>query len=284
MRRLRVDWKITRGNWAAARAALAEFDAMNPTEATEVEWREIAAPLLAADASSDDGAQRALIELMRARRLALGGRMLIIETLQRAERWATAQEVIGLAQREHPDHPGLKEARAAVEGQLASRAAGQAEQSAALAATMTQTRVEVGEAAAVAALAASATPTRETEFFGAVEAYLKEGRLDEALAAVRDVRRLRPAWLNARQVDVLRVELEVQERRRDPLALQSIVRQLLDGSNARGLEVMKLVERLDADGRRADARQIVAEVLRRQPGFPPAVRQLAAWDEGEAKE
>lgn len=282
VRRMRVDWEIAQGNWGAAQAALAEFDVLKPTKVELGEWREVAAPLLAAAVLPGEGAQRALIELLRSRRMTLVGRMLVIETLQRAERWATAQEVIGLAQREHPDHPGLKEARTAVEVQLALRAAGQAEQSAALAATMTQARVEVGEAAA--AVAASATPLREEEFFTLVEGHLREGELAETLAAVRDVRRLRPAWLNARQVDVLRVELEVQERRRDLVALQSIVRQLLDGSNARGLEVMKLVERLDADGRRGDARQIVTEVLRRQPGFPPAVRQLAAWDKRPATE
>jgi hypothetical protein len=116
-----------------------------------------------------------------------------------------------------------------------------------------------------------------TTVFATIDTALAERRWADVLATLAAVRSARPAWQATRSTDLLRREIAARRGLGETLEMLAAVRSLLDGSNPRGLEMMTLVRELDEAGDRATARQVLDEVLRRNPAFPPALRQLKAW-------
>ena len=86
----------------------------------------------------------------------------------------------------------------------------------------------------------------------------------------------------SRRDDTLRRELQAQFDLRETVAFLSAARLMLNGTNARGLELMPWVDRWDAIERRDVATALIAEILRDRPKFPPAERKLASWAASQA--
>ncbi len=135
----------------------------------------------------------------------------------------------------------------------------------------------------------TAVSTDHTRLLGSARLFLQ--RCDELIEAqswgeleglLRDLRQQRPPWMNANTAELLVREIELNLGQRDWPALLTNVRFRLDGSLNRALEIMNVVRRLDAEGERAAAQRVLAEVERRYESFAPARRLREDWATADA--
>lgn len=248
-------------------------------------WREGTGLVLAVATHQGEAPAQAMAEFIRRNRLGLGTYEDLLDILEAAERWAVAADVLAMAERDFGPHVGrLRSARESIEAGRARLAAAErlaaeareAERTAAAAATATAS-ASVANAREAVTSSLLAGVGDEREFFARVDGLLTEGDAAGAWQVIKATRQMRPAWLGARRSEVLQRELQVHFDREDNVAFSAAARQLLDGTNARGLELMRWVERFEAAGRLDAANLLVKEVTRDLPGFPPAERKLAQW-------
>lgn len=114
-------------------------------------------------------------------------------------------------------------------------------------------------------------------FESLAETLVEEKRWSELDQLLRELRRARPDWLVAAAETIYEAEIELNFGDENWSALITNVRMRVDGSLDRALEVMKLARRLDGLGERGLAEQVLREIERRRPDFPPARRLREDW-------
>ncbi|MCF3649431.1 hypothetical protein [Synoicihabitans lomoniglobus] len=121
-------------------------------------------------------------------------------------------------------------------------------------------------------------------FFERCDQLIAESNWGVLSTLISDLRRARPVWYASRQNDLLVREIALNTGEKNWPALISNIRFRLDGSLERGLEVMNVVRKLDREGERTVAEQVLREVERRHQNFPPARRQREDWEAAAERE
>lgn len=269
---------IDAADWGRAREALTQFEAMIPSESGG--WSEIMDRLLVVMQDSGDGARIALIETFSERPQVLALYVRVLDWLRAAGRWAAISDILVLARRDFGDQPRWDELEVISRAGMAAEAAQAAQvQSATMVVPPTGVdgSVVAPEHAERRADETDHAVAGEAAFFRRVEDQVAAGDGPGALRTIIATRNERPGWLGGRTRDLERIELEARFLADDVVGFLAVTRFVLDGSNARGLEMMAWVSRFDAAGRRYEAEQLVTEILRDLPNFPPAKRQQARW-------
>lgn len=110
----------------------------------------------------------------------------------------------------------------------------------------------------------------ETAFFKAVDAQLKAGHDDEVLSDLGLARRRAPDWLPARQTEVTQLEITLNARHGDLLALRSAASAYLNGTTERAEVMTASAQRLLDEKANDAARALVEEIRRKNPDHVPA--------------
>ncbi|HEY0945476.1 MAG TPA: hypothetical protein VGD81_09410 [Opitutaceae bacterium] len=277
---LLVQGFLVRGDWPRASATLEAILAEHTASLAPLDefWNELMRRLVPATTSAADGTQRALIEFCRDRPLPLRLTKLIYDVLTRAGRYATARDIAGFAQRLYPGSKSLADAREAADERERAIQTDVAKAREAKLAEVAAPVVPLAEEPRVdAPRAGSVWVDNEAGFFAALERMAADARWSEIVDEARAVRRAQPGWLMKRDADVMRFEMKALAGLDRPLELIVALRLFLDGSNARNLDAMAVVRMLDEASRRETARLALAEILKKSPQFPPALRQQRAW-------
>jgi len=255
-----VQAQVKAGDWAAASATLVRLKPEPKTPAVDVFVYTLLQRLIAAASTPDDGAQATLVAFIQERPLPMKIYRQTTETLLQAGRYATAQGVLAAASVPYPTSRTLARLRERADREV------QAQQAAAAA------------AATVAAKArASAAAPLEKAFFERIATLARDEKWDEAAQAVREIRVTKPDWLARRDADVLEWQMQIAGHAGDTPELLSATKLFLDASRERLERVLQLARDLRAAGSADDADRLVNEVLRKQPGYPPALRLQREW-------
>lgn len=281
-----VQLALKEGDWARARAALSaiQADVRGEPPPEQAAWLALTQRAVAAAESPLAGLQIDLIGYANRLNLSLEVLVHLVDLLERAGRDATALQLAQVGLRRYPSSRYLEARRAALADRVTEQLPLVAlEEPVATGEPTASVTIPGGDAGAEESLAepdpvltpaARISPAGFTATWNRLQA---EGRLTDLRRLVHEIRRDRPDWLAGYEDTLHEREVELLLQLHDLPALVAAVRLRLDGSTPRGLEAMRLVTRLDASGRRDVAELILAEVLQRQPEFPPAVRQRRAW-------
>lgn len=126
-------------------------------------------------------------------------------------------------------------------------------------------------------VAATAAAPGEKIFFKEIDSLAHEEKWGQAAEAIRKIRVARPRWLERREADVLEWDMRVALQADDLPELLGAARLFLNGTYDRSNRVLVLAETAHRAGAKEKAGLLLSEVLRRSPGYPPAVRLQSAW-------
>ncbi len=216
--------------------------------------------LIAAAADPAEGAQTSLISFVRERQLTMAAYRQCVEILRSSGRVDTARQIVTFAQGSYPKNQYLVDAVAALDKELADRRA--AEEAA--------RPVSAPVAAFASAKAFLAEVDRVAGQQGAPGA-------QAALALFAEMRKVRPEWLALNSEAIELSELGLRARVDDIAGLQSATRSYITAERARIQAVLSIATRLHEEKRDAEARMLLAEVLRKAPGDPAATVLMARW-------
>ncbi len=245
------------GHWSDASALLTEMKPrLPPNDPTGLLWLNLMSRTVTAALDPSEGAQAGLVDFLSPRHLPIRLYRDAVEGLRQAGRLMTARQILTLALGVYPDNAPLRESAAELDRTIA-----QLPKPAAPAPSAAVTLTEAGEA----------------PFFAALNAAMQAGEAAGALDRIRTARTAPPPWLAAREDELRRDEILLTARLHDTTALATAASVFLDGSDTRSLATVTLAQQLHAGDTRPESLQLLQLVLRKTPGFPPALRQLAAW-------
>lgn len=248
---------ITEKRWGEATRQIDDIRSSLPAGSERASLLDYYQYLVAAASDPADGAQSSLTDYVRLRQLPMAIYRQCIEVLRRAGRIETARQIVTFADGVFPSNAFLAEARASLEQEIAARAA------AALA--------ERPVTAPVASL------TSASRFKAELERVVAEKGPAAGQILLRELRQARPAWMAEQDEFLSLKELEFDAAGDDIAALQGSVRRYLTADRARIQQVIVVATRLHENGRKDEARLLLAEILRRTPGQPRATELLAKW-------
>lgn len=247
--------QVIAGDWAGAgqtvdrvRSSLTDAP---PEEAFAARWLE---RLLQSAAEVDEGAQARLVELLEQRPLPMRVFRQTAEVLIKAGRFAGAVAVVEIAGRAYPNSPSL--------AALRERA---------------DTGLKAADATPPTTSPADSVAAGEKEFFGRLDQLAAANQWSEAAQAIRTIRVAKPVWLEAREPEVLDWQMRVAIRTEDTLELLGAATLFLDGRREAAQRVVTLARELAENGNRETAALLLNEVLRKNDGFPPALRLRKEW-------
>ncbi len=250
-----VQAQTSAGDWAGATRTLAELKKLpgqpEPTERLFTDWM---TRLLAVALRPDEAPQAGLLEMFQERPISMRVYRETCEVLIQARRFAVASEVLKFAERTFPESRTVARLREQVDEAL-----------------------KPAVVATVPVAAPAVVAKSEKEFFKETEKALQEQRWSDAARSIREVRLAKPRWLETREPDVLEMEIRAAAKLGDALELLGAARLLLDGSTPRASRLVTLARELAAAGDQAMGERLIQEVLRRNQGFPPALRLKAEW-------
>ena len=110
----------------------------------------------------------------------------------------------------------------------------------------------------------------ETAFFKAIDAQLKDGHDTEVLSDLSLARRRAPAWFPARQTELAQLEITLNARQGDLLALRSAASSYLNGTPERAEIMTASAQRLLDEKSPDAARALAEEILRKNADHVPA--------------
>lgn len=251
--------QLATGDWTGASRTLARVQPLvnqkDPMERFVAEWL---TNLVGVVSHTDQAPEEALLGFLRDHRISMRIYRQTCEPLVLARKFAVAQQVLELAERAYPASKSLGALRRQVTEGL-----------------------KPPPTAVVAAPVA--TVVREKAFFESLERAQQEKRWAEAAQAIRELRVQRPAWLKAREPDLLEWQMRIAVQTGDLPELLGAATFYLDGSTARAVKTFEMAQELDAKARREDARRLIREIFKKNAEFPAATRLLKQWDEQEVK-
>ncbi|MBC7368771.1 MAG: tetratricopeptide repeat protein [Undibacterium sp.] len=218
------------------------------------DWLQLVADALLAPTPA---AQTALVDGLRNRPMTMATLRTLVTMLRAGDRAETALAVLRVSEGPYPGNPWAQ-AQMAELTENARRAA------------MVKDDV---------AVKASETTLGQKPFFAQLDESM---RAKDWAAAQQQVRELRnrqpaPAWLAARDAELLLVQMRYERGAGERLAMLIAAKLYLDGDGRRSQAALALAQEFYADGAKEEALLLVKEILRKAPNFPPAERQLAAW-------
>jgi len=278
LRRLRFEAAVARKDYAAAQSEVSA-SLMGQTEDLadrEAAWWEVAAARLNHLATGEEASGRELILAIEQAPFRLGFAKKLAVELEEANRRETALRVWELTAWRYPASADAQEAIIRLRQEMSGREI----------AETPLPEIEDGVALNIEAvlpqsdelpdeLAAAVQSARR--FTAAVENLIEAQNWGELDRLLREVRRVRPNWLSAVSESLYHAEIELSIGDENWPALITNVRMRNDGSLDRALDTMKIARRLDDLGQRGLAEQVLQEIERRQPNFPPARRLREDW-------
>ena len=256
-----VQTEIQRGDWAAARRALAAMASpAGPEAAAGKAWRDWMQRLLDAAAGSGDTAPVELLEFLRGRSWTMIIFRRSIAALRLAGREETARDVVSLAERQFPASEWLQ---------------AQAEE---------VTRAWAARDTTVAPVPGRLPPERI--FFQQLEAAVREGNWAKVEPMLREARAAQPApaWIATRDADLRFAQLELAQARGATPEMLSNARLYLNGAPERAKKVLDVARASYTAGDRTGAMALVREVLRSTAHATEAQRLLIEWQQTPASE
>lgn len=248
--------QIAAADWSGATRTLDEIKptlaGATPVEAFAARWLE---QLLAVAARPDEAPAVALLELLRQRPLSMRIFRQTCEALVAAGRFPTAHAVLEIAARSYPSSRTLAGLRMQVDEALARAAIP-------VAPVLPQPAVPVPS---------------EREFFASLARDAEAAQWNGAAQSIRQARIAKPEWLGRREAEVLDWQMRVAVQTGDTLELLGAAKLYLDGSRARALRVVALAREIGDTGREEIGGLLLNEVLRKNAGFPPALRLQKEW-------
>lgn len=272
-RRFQVQVLIARGEWRAAGAMLAQVGESKRDE-TAV-WHAIMNAQIQAALDPADGAQSNLVSLVRGRQFALGFYKELIANMRSAGRAATARELITFAQGVYPQNTEIDGWRKELDAELAT-AARLAEP------VVAPSRPATAVAETPAPPATVRAELSEADFTSRLGELTKAGDYAGALRHIREARLAKPAWLGARDAELLRDELRFNGRVGDLLSLRAAARLFINGDRPRSVQAVEIARELHTAGHKDEAVLLLKELLVKSPDFPVASRLLAEWSPAPA--
>lgn len=250
--------QLEAGDWAGAVATLGQVkpqvEASNLAEQFSFEWM---TRLAAVATQSDAAPESALLTSLQQRTLPLRVYRQTAEVLLRAGRPAAAKNVVEIGARPYPVSRTLARLRAEAEA--------------------AQVAVSVPAAPAESTPATVAVAT-ESEFFADLARWEAEKKWNDAARAIRRMRVAKPAWLARREADVFDAQMRVAIQTADTLELLGAAKLYLNGDRERAERVLVLARELGESGRKVDGERLIAEVLRKNADYPPALRLRKEWE------
>lgn len=249
---------LRQGDWAGLAPVVAELEPLFSRRGTAGWiWFVWMNALSHALVSTEAGMQQQLVNVATDRTLSLEAYKQTVAALRRAGRVETAGRMLAAARLEFAESPWLLAQTAEVNRELAARA----------------------PKTPAPALAARPVPVVQRQLFDRLDAAMSAGHWPEARALVQKMRRLdpRPPWLIARETDLLRRELRIDQGLGDVLALRLSAQLLLGHGAERIDELLEIARDFAAHGDRADAVLIATLVREKYPGNVPAAQLLEDW-------
>ena len=245
------------GDWLTVRqlAASVRSAKNHPLTSAQATWLATLSTLAEACLDAGTGTQTSLVEAVAKRPGTLRLYEFILHSLISAQRFATASQVMNLAEGPYPDAPPLL----VLKNRLASAAA------------------SVEPEPAVAPAAPTRTFDSAASFATAFNQLVANNAPSAALALLSAVRREQPSWLENASANLDALELPVQARGEDPLRLQLLVRSLLARKPDAHRELLSLSRAIHADGLAGNAVLILKELIRHDIQDSEALDQLALW-------
>lgn len=254
----RLELLVAERNWVEAAAQLEYLRSVLPPEAlagaTLLDFMKV---LIAAAASPVEGLQSTFIDYVAPRQFPMSLYRQAIKVLRSADRHRTAHEVARLASLVYPENRYLRNTLAEIEPEL--RAAREAD------AASRVTRAMRPVFADAEAFHAELKRVREAD--GA----------EAALAFFRELRGVRPNWLEVDNERLDRREMELRAELSDPVLLQAAVRRYINPDRVRIDHTLEVARRLYGIGRAIEARVVLDEILRRVPNEPAAAALRLEW-------
>ena len=272
----KMEASIKRGDYEAAAALLAGMTQDFPKVAARRErWLQHHSLSVDAMMLNEDSAQGALVEWTRRTPLRLDTIKKLAGQLEEAGRSSTAHQILTIAGSRYPGSRQLREEQERLQAEIRESEPVPIE----------LPQIRDGEELVLSEEFAIERDDEEEQrvmqnpvaFMRVWDAAFAREDLNEAQRLLREVRRERPAWLGAQESALQDREMRLYATQEDWASLVTLVRFRLDGSMNRSLDAMKLVRQLDEQGKRRGAELVLAEVERRDPKFPPALRQRQEW-------
>ncbi|MBL9188673.1 MAG: hypothetical protein JNK23_14420 [Opitutaceae bacterium] len=125
-----------------------------------------------------------------------------------------------------------------------------------------------------------AAEVAEQIFSQRLQTLLDAAQWSDASRHIQQAQALRPVpqWLPGREAEVRLAQVRIAAGRGDVLAALAAARLFLSGETERAPQLLALARALHAAEEKTVALALVKEIVRREPDFPPAIRQLAEWE------
>lgn len=271
-RRFLVSALVGRGEWAEAGAVLAQIDFTSTGNEAFTSWRNIMHAQIQAALDSSDAAQSNLVALVRGRPLTVLFYKELIANMRRAQRPATAREIITYAQGSYPQNLAIETARKELEQELAAALS-----------VKTNTVAVRASGPEVSRLPATLKVVlNEADFLSRLDQLGRAADYEGALTQVRNARLSKPAWLAARDAELTGHEVRYNGHVGDMLALRAAVRLYNTGDRQRSTRIFEIARELETAGQKEPAIFLLKELLAKVPEYTAAKRLLAEWTPAES--
>lgn len=267
-RRFMTESLMARGDWRGAAGQLALMEAeIDPAKDRQAAfWHDVTDALVQAALDAGEGTQSTLVSKVRGRQFTLAVYKEMIRRLRAAGRPATARQLVTFAQGVYPKNKDIEAWRMELDGELAAAARPAAEP---------LVRLTPADGKTPDAAVARREPVDEEAFFEQLKA--RESSPTEALRLIRDMRRARPDWLGAKDVELQRIEVRLNGRAGDVLGLRSAARLYLTGERLRSAQMIEVARELHDAGRKDEAVLLVREIAAKSPDYTFAAKLLEQW-------
>lgn len=256
-KQIRINLLVDEGRWKEAHDLIGELppvDAKTPLDLRE--WQRLTTLRLNALLDPADGVQANLTAYVRQRQFKLVLYRKLVEEFEKVGSLTTARDlaVFGLGVYPNSDYltKSLNDLNQRISSDKAAKAAGDLESTRAAAMT-------------------------EQEFLAKFDPLVAAGRLAEAAAMVRDLRRGSPAWMERYESRFRLLTLQLAVDGGDSLEIQGAARPYLNGDDDRSEKALGLARELKAAGKDGQAMLLLNEVLRKAPLYDPAIKLKKEW-------
>ncbi|MDP3072112.1 MAG: hypothetical protein Q8N18_17600 [Opitutaceae bacterium] len=138
----------------------------------------------------------------------------------------------------------------------------------------------LGAALALVPCPLPAAEVAEQLFSQRLQTLLEAGKWSDVARHIQQAQALRPvpAWLPGREAEIRLAQVRIAAGRGDQLAAVAAARLFLNGEDDRPPQLLALARALHLTDAQPVALALIKEIVRRQPAFAPATRQLAEWE------
>ncbi len=273
LKQLLMEAYISQGKLMAAQAVLDELASLHAANDPLAGYWVLMTRLVAAGLDPAAAVQSNLIAKVQEQRLSMVAYRRLISVLRAADRNATALEISRLALVHYPNSIALQQTSESLAASLTATEAAKPK-SVIQAVKLDSASADKIQAATRSTLAGVDI---ETVFFKNLDAQIKSGKTDDALAAIRTARSSQPEWLGARDEELSLIEIRLYAGEKDVLTMQRLARLYLKGDLLRSNKILGIATEVHAAGDTDSAIILMQEILRASPSFSRAKKVLDVW-------